>query len=175
MAGKGNSEKIKSSTEQDKIRRTVKQSRTPRKRHNQQSQTTTEFNAFTEGRELQVAAMRAELAKLTVNERRRSFLDAMLSVYAELRKSDLMVGGKRITSVAATFDKIRRTIGEETLTKFKKDWSSAKDMFFRVEKTHPLSKYCAQAQNTYDALTRVSEEHLTQTLGSPINKELVSA
>lgn len=175
MATKGSSEQIKTSEEQDRARRAAKQSRTPKKGRGQTSQTTPGFNVLNEGRALQAAAIYKELAAKEVNAIQRSFLDAMVSVFAELEKSDLTVNGKRISAISVTFAKIKTELGDDVLEQFKKDWSEAKTVFFRSEKAHPLNRYCDQARAAHEARTRASEEHLTQTLGSLINTELLSA
>jgi len=172
MATKGSSENIPTSDKQDEVRRNAKKPAPPSPGTSQDGNHADQQSVFAEGRERQVAAIRRALPS-GVSDNQRMFLEAMLSVYAELRRSDLMVNGKRLTMIAVTFSRISDDLGDELLKKFRKDWSSAKDTFYRLEKQHPVSRYCSQVQAERDRMEREAGEHLTQSLGALINPELV--
>jgi hypothetical protein len=181
MATKGSSEKIKSPEEQDAIRKASRERRTHRRPQASDGSHTPgvaeELSVFAAGRERQVIAIKSELDKMEISQRRQEFLVAMLSVYAQLQKSDrrILVDGKskEITSVAATVRKIEEALGDEILDQFQKDWSHAKTDFYQlVNVTCPLNKYCSAVQEERDQRQRATEERLSQSLGSLINMEM---
>jgi|GEM_PF-5542724 len=86
MATKGSSENIPTSDKQDEVRRNAKKSRRPKHRTSQDGNHADQQSVFAEGRERQVAAIRRALPS-GVNDNQRMFLEAMLSVYAELRRA----------------------------------------------------------------------------------------
>lgn len=181
MATKGSSEQIKTPEEQNAVRKAARDKRTHRRSPASSDSRTTdvveELSVFAAGRQRQVAAIKSELDKMELNQRRQEFLVAMLSVYAQLKKSDrrIFIDGKskEITSVAATFRKIEEALGDEILDQFQKDWSHSKTDFYQlVNVTCPLNKYCSAVQEERDKRQRATEERLTQSLGSLINLEI---